>query len=147
MKILLIFIFLFTSVSLAKSEMIRLKCEVRVEENNLLTKQQRTSNKSSFWTVTTVENLSVPFLIGNFKEKDCEKFNEGEVLCKKQKLQPYNDIYLIGSRLTFIVKLNRNTGEFYWSIADHTWDTNGDIKHVITSEEGVCEKFVQKKIF
>lgn len=119
-KIIILFFSLFITTSFAKSEVIKLKCNLKVEENDLMTKRVKTFNKTSIYTATTYENLSVPFLIGNFKEQECKKEDDGEVLCKKTILKPYNQNDPIGNKLQIIARLNRNTGELNWWTSEHT---------------------------
>ena len=138
---------LFLITSFAKSEVIKLECNLKVEENDLITKQVKTFNETSIYSATTYENLSVPFLIGNFKETECKKEDDGEVLCKKEILKPYNYSNPIGNKLKIITRLNRNTGKLTWWTSEHTWRASGDIRYVMTNREGLCKKFVQKKIF
>jgi len=146
-RIIILFFSLFITTSFAKSEVIKLKCKLKVEENDLMTRQIKKYNDISIYTVTTYENLNVPFLIGNFKEQECKKKDDGEVLCEKTILKPYNKSDPIGNKLEIVARLNRNTGELLWWTSEHTWRATGDIRAVLTNREGLCEKFVQKKIF
>ena len=146
-KVMTILFCFFITASFAKSEVIKLKCKLKVEENDLLAKKVKTFNETKIYTVSTYKNLNVPFLIGSFKEKECKKEGDGQVMCTKEILNPYSDADPIGNKQTIVARINRNTGELTWWTSEHLYRSTGSIVYVLTSREGLCEKFLQKKIF